>query len=346
MKKILKWVFVIIVIAFALSLFTGRDDKSSVGSGGGNDTPDEYWDIYRLQDVAQTSDEWGEPILLSFSTPGWEEGDYISLDGKTFYFIYTTVDIFKLIFFGDEKTTGSILDNDKQCTHPLNPNPHTCGEFPRADQFFVEKKLGGWTKPKPHPLTLDEPIGGITLVGNNKAYFMSPFGDDIEEIGYAEKVDGKWGEKIKIESVSTDKYSDSDPFVNQEDNEMFFWSDRPAKFGGKNIYRSIKIGGEWQTPEILPAPINTDGDDMQTFLFGNTLYFTSNLMPEGHPHWIFKSERLGDNSWSEPELVISSQIGVGEPSLTADGKKLYFEQIFTDGKNNFNPDMLYVERVK
>jgi len=314
-----------------------------INSGGTNIKIN--WEEIRQQDVAQTSDEWGEPKLLPFSTDGWEEGNYISPDGKTFFFIYTDVDIFKLIFFGQKNEIGGLRDHNKQCTHPKNPNPHTCGKFPRADLFYTEKTADGWSEPKPHPLTLNEPVGGITLV-KNKAYFMSAFGDHTPDIGYAEKVNGVWGDKIKINSVSSDKYSDSDPYVNEQENEMFFWSDRPAKFGGRNIYRSIKVDGKWQPPELLSEPINSEGNDMQTFLVGNTLYFTSNRQPKGHAMWIYKSKRLGDNEWAEPEVVISSKVAVGEPSITSDGNRLYFEQIFMDDKNNFNPDMFYVERKR
>lgn len=77
---------------------------------------------------------------------------------------------------------------------------------------------------------------------------------------------------------------------------MFFWSKRPAKFKGNNIYRSVKVNGEWQAPELLPEPINSGGDDMQTFMYGDDLYFVSNRQPSGMPMSIYRSKRLGVNS--------------------------------------------------
>lgn len=308
-----------------------------VGCGSNVVEMTEKWNDIRANDVAKTSDEWGTPELLSFSNNGWEEGGYISSDGNTFYYIYTNRDVFRLLFHGDEKKVGPIFDTNS-CTHPLNPNPHGCGVWPRADHFFVEKTEDGWTDPKPHPLTLNYPIGGLHIDGNT-AYFMSGFDDDIEDIGFATIENGIWSGKEKIEIVSSE-YTESDPFV--KNNEMFFWSNRPAKFAGNNIYHSVKINGEWQEPELLPEPINSNKDDMQTFVYDGYLYFSSNK--DGGPFSIYRSKRNG-SSYEESEIVIQSKFAVGEPTITADGEYLYFEQIFTDGKN-FNPDHLRVKRIK
>lgn len=49
-------------------------------------------------------------------------------------------------------------------------------------------------------------------------------------------------------------------------------------------------------------------------------------------------------NWGTPERVIYSNLAVGEPSITTDGHYMYFEQIFHDGNNNFNPEIMRVER--
>ena len=93
---------------------------------------------------------------------------------------------------------------------------------------------------------------------------------------------------------------------------------------------------------------------MQTFMFEGYLYFSSNSQPtsldeageltKGHPMWIYRSRRIGDNQWGEPEVVVTSKFAVGEPSIPDDGSRLYFEQIFTDEKGNFKADMMYAEK--
>lgn len=51
-----------------------------------------------------------------------------------------------------------------------------------------------------------------------------------------------------------------------------------------------------------------------------------------------------EDNWGTPERVIYSDLAVREPSITADGEFLYFEQIFSDGNGNFNPEMMRVRR--
>ena len=303
------------------------------------------WPAIRKNDIAQVSSEWQEPKLLPFNTAGWQEGNYISPDGQTFYFGYINVDAFRLrLGDGQLKKIGPSLDDQKTCLLGALGN-WNCGDYPRYDLFYVEKTSGGWSEPRPHSLTLNCPVQSITLVNENKAYFVTSFDDHCREkdIAYSEKINGAWQPAKKIEAVSS-VYWDDDPYVNQADNEMFFWSQRPAKFQGHNIYRSVKANGAWQAPELLPPPINSAGDDLQTFVYGDYLYFVSNRQPTGKPMGIYRSKIMGGNQWGEPEMVVSSKFAVGEPSLPADGGRLYFEQIFTDGQGNFKAEMLFAER--
>jgi hypothetical protein len=47
--------------------------------------------------------------------------------------------------------------------------------------------------------------------------------------------------------------------------------------------------------------------------------------------------------WDAPELVIRGV--VGEPSLTGDGRYLYFVNVLGDAQGNFDTDVWYTERV-
>lgn len=52
--------------------------------------------------------------------------------------------------------------------------------------------------------------------------------------------------------------------------------------------------------------------------------------------------------WSEPVLVVGGvKVSVGEPTLTADGKRLFYEQVFernVDGKPVRTTQFFYVEK--
>jgi hypothetical protein len=304
------------------------------------------WDPIRAADVATLAAGWGTPELVSVSTNGWEEGVFISPDESELYWIYTNFDVFSsgasVVYNGPNQ------DPAESCTHWQLPTPHACGVYPRADHFWAEATGSGWSPTAPHPLTLDGPIGGLHVLefGEDRvAYFMSGFQDEhasVEDIGVARFTNGTWGPKTKIDALSSGEFTSTDPWVSADESEMFFWSDRPAAFAGPNIYRSVRVDGAWQQPELLPAPINSDGDDMMTFLFDGWLYFGSGR--DGEPYSIYRSERLGPMSFGPPEVFVRSAFAVGEPSFTADGRTLYFEQIFTDG-TNYNPDVMRVSRV-
>ncbi|MEX0918659.1 MAG: hypothetical protein WDZ85_01705 [Candidatus Paceibacterota bacterium] len=337
LKKKKFWFLLLIILAVLVL----ADDKIK-----SNTLNDDYWEKIRAGDVAKVATGWSTPKRLSISNDGWEEGDYISPDGKEFFFIYTTVDVFNLIYSGGSKplVSGPVRDRDNSCTHPLKPQPHPCGQWPRADLFYSVKNGSQWSEPVPHPLTQSGPVGGFTYAGANKAYFMHAFTGDVEDIGYAVRTNGVWGPKIKVAAVSVDGYSDSDPHVNASDDEMIFWSDRPAHFSGKNLYRSVKVGNQWQTPELLAEPINGNGDSMTPFFHDGYLYYGASFGPET-TFSIYRSQRLGANAWAQPEMVVTSKFAVGEPSLTANGRFLYFEQIFIDGQGRYNPDLMYIERL-
>ena len=57
---------------------------------------------------------------------------------------------------------------------------------------------------------------------------------------------------------------------------------------------------------------------------------------------IYATQRKGDG-WTRPAMLVSSQYGVGEPTLTADGRSLYFAQLFKDGKRH-NMDVMVTAR--
>lgn len=96
-------------------------------------------------------------------------------------------------------------------------------------------------------------------------------------------------------------------------------------------------------PELAPSPINDGGSNFQAHLTPDCekLYFTSERGP-GHISIVI-SERQSDDSWSSPEVVIHSKIGVGEPTLTADEQYLYFVQVFQNNEGVSQIDVLYTK---
>ncbi len=110
---------------------------------------------------------------------------------------------------------------------------------------------------------------------------------------------------------------------------------------------------------ILPEPINLPGNlELQPFLTDDcqTMYFTSSRgkVINIFPLQIYKSQRLGEFEWSEPELFLSHPQpegmlgGVGEFSMTRDGNQMVFLEltITGEGEDLFATNkMYYAEKI-
>ena len=118
------------------------------------------------------------------------------------------------------------------------------------------------------------------------------------EIYSANRSGGKWGkpERIKLSEDSTITFAH--PTLSPDGKFLYFVSDLPGGYGGKDIWRSAKDGGSYGAPVNLGPTINTPGDEMFPYMREDTtLYFSSN----GHPGFggldIFKAKEQADGSW-------------------------------------------------
>jgi len=97
-------------------------------------------------------------------------------------------------------------------------------------------------------------------------------------------------------------FSTAHPALSADGNRLFFTSDRPGGFGGKDLYYSERIGLNWSDPVNLGPQINTEGDELYPFVHPNgDLYFASNGQLGLGGLDIFRSEDLGGGAWSLPE---------------------------------------------
>lgn len=98
------------------------------------------------------------------------------------------------------------------------------------------------------------------------------------QICFSNLKDGKWSEPELFTYNSSD-YSVGQPFLTSDGRTMYFTSDMPGGFGGSDLYRTTKdASNAWSKPENLGNKVNTEGDEMFSFLEENkmTLFFSSN----------------------------------------------------------------------
>jgi tetratricopeptide (TPR) repeat protein len=76
----------------------------------------------------------------------------------------------------------------------------------------------------------------------------------------AQRISGGWTEPVNLGPKVNTEGNEMFPFLSQ-DNLLYFTSDGHAGLGGSDIFVSEKIGGNWQQPINLGAPINSNHDD-------------------------------------------------------------------------------------
>lgn len=87
---------------------------------------------------------------------------------------------------------------------------------------------------------------------------------------------GEWSEPTLLELVG-DSVSAAQPSLSSDGTILYFVSDRPGGYGGKDIWMAASKGGRFDKPVNLGPDINTPGDEMFPFIRENgDLFFSSN----------------------------------------------------------------------
>lgn len=118
---------------------------------------------------------------------------------------------------------------------------------------------------------------------------------------------------------------------------LYFVSDRPGGYGGRDIYRVVKLpNGEWSKALALPPPINTANDEDAVFIHpsGNILYFSSNGPNSMGGFDIFFSRQDSVGSFSAP-TSLNYPINTVDDDVfyvtNASGKRAYYSSSHEGG---------------
>lgn len=199
---------------------------------------------------------------------------------------------------------------------PFNTSRHESAHFMSFDRNYMFYMRCG------NPRTNESTMGGCDL-------YM------------AYRKDTTWSEGEPFGPTINTAHYEGMPCLSSDNKTLYFVSDKPGGFGGKDIYVTQYTGGLWQLPQNLGDVINTPYDEMAPFLAidHHTLYFSSN----GHPGFggmdIFVSYRNADGSWSPPQnLGHTINTPYNEMSLVmhANGEKAYFASDKPDGHGGYD----------
>ena len=222
------------------------------------------------------SNEFDLPVPLGsgVNTSGAEDSPFILPDGKTLYFFFTPdVRILPGNQLLDEVTgvwvshktgntwtaaervwlqspgklslDGAVAIQDTEMWFASAREGYTGVNMFTAT--LVNEKWENWTYCGDR-LMKDIKIGEVHLHGND-LYFHSDrtggFGN--YDIWMTSRSDNNWSEPIHISAVNSSEM-DGFPFISSDGNELWFCR---TYMGTPAIFRSIKLNGEWQEPELI-----------------------------------------------------------------------------------------------
>lgn len=112
--------------------------------------------------------------------------------------------------------------------------------------------------------------------------FSKPIhGQDVgTKIYTSQRASGEWSEAQEVKLFSDSSITVGHPTINASGDTLYFVSDAPGGYGGKDIYMAINSGGNWDDIRNLGPTINTSEDELFPYLREDgRLYFSS----KGHP---------------------------------------------------------------
>ncbi len=311
MKK--RYYFLIGLVIIVLFFIIVSKDKPAVDPSTIN------WDPIIAQDVPIFSEEWKvTPVRIQSNDNGWEDSVFITPNGQRLYFTYYPGDLIgdasRLKFVGDL----DIYYSDFPYTTKIKDTRYNVSD------------------------TLWSAVGPM-LTGND--YFYNSNHDYLND----QKADTDTylnGIRLAFNDFKVDSDFGNPHYCSAKDELWFDEHDKDLW-----ILRNAKANNFAGTPELAPSPLHVNSySNFQPWLSEdcNTIYFSSNRgeLPVQGPA-IYTSTRNSDDTWATPKVVAYSKIGVGEPTLTSDGTKLFYIQLFEDkGSDTHTSEMFYIERVK
>lgn len=142
----------------------------------------------------------------------------------------------------------------------------------------------------------------------------------------------QWQNPVLMTEKINSKHHEPSASIAPDGDEVYFSSDRPGGFGGKDLYRIRRLpNGEWSMPLNLGPTINTPYDEDAPFVHsdGTTLFFSSTGHNTMGGYDIFKAVLIDSdmNGWGKPENLGYPLNTVNDDiffTLSADGQTGYF----------------------
>ena len=212
------------------------------------------------------SDEWETPVNLwsPINSEKWEDAPSISPNGNILYF--TIGEWLHVDSYSSEKINGKWS----------NPKPHSFNlpDFPDWAVHTQDNKTLYFASVRPGTIgsgdiyvfknndikNIGSPINTKELESEpyiskdgNTLFFASKrdngFGGD--DIWFSKKLNGKWQEPENIGFPVNSKLNETQPFITDDGQELYFTATNKDWIGGPAIFKSSKVKNSWSKPELV-----------------------------------------------------------------------------------------------
>jgi Tol biopolymer transport system component len=205
------------------------------------------------------------------------------------------------------------------------------GFYPEDVYVSYRKKDGTWGSPQGIGSNVNssgnEAAISLTSDGQQLFLYKDENGGDI----YVSHLEGDvWTAPTPLEGDINSPGWETHACLSADQNTLYFVSDRAGGYGGRDIYKCVKLpNGKWSKASNLGPTINTEYDEDSPFIHPNKvdLFFSS----RGHKTMggfdiFFSTLNPDSNKWSEP-------INIGYPINTTDDDVFYVST--PDGKRAY-----------
>lgn len=172
--------------------------------------------------------------------------------------------------------------------------------------FSSSKSGGGWTLPVP--------AGDELISRNNEGILTMNSSEDKMYVyaGYSDNGDvfvsvldkGQWSKPQPVRAKVNSKARETSFAITDDENEIFFTSDRKkGGMGGRDIYFIKRIRKEkWTKPVNLGENVNSQKNEESLYISskGDSLWFSSNGHNGLGGYDIYLTVKDGTGSWSDP----------------------------------------------
>lgn len=245
------------------------------------------------------------------NTPGPEYSPVISLDGSALYFT------------SRRKWDGSTKDVER--------DPRS-DYYPEDIYISLKDQNGEWSTPTRLDFCLeDQNEASVSVSPNERKIYVYQDLVGNGDLYFSEFKNNRFGKIVHWDNknINTEDYWETHCIVTPDGNNVYFASEREGGYGGRDIYRLVKLpDGSWSLPQNLGPTINSQFDEDSPFMSidNKTLYFASNGPKSVGGFDIFVSIIDEDNQWTDP-------INLGFPVNSFDDDLFYTETV--DGRQGY-----------